>query len=403
MKKLKTKVFWTLFSILTIVLLGILLVYNYKSYIKEKNDIISALDKMNNHEFNDSIKDLNNTGFNGPRMFIDKTMYTILLDKNNNISKIVSHSNNSITMKAASKIVNKALDNNNDDIYVGNLYTNKYSYSIKGGKYILVVDNTSTNKELVSDLVMSGLFFIFSETVIIIISNLITNWIVKPVIESFNKQKEFTENASHELKTPLAIIMASSEALEKDNDKKWLRNIQTESEKMNKLIINLLTLSKMENANYALQKEEVNLSKLVELSILPFESITFEKKVKLNYDIKPDVKFNCNSDEIKKLIGILVDNAIKHTPENKKIKLELKEEKDLVTILVINEGSTISKNMEEKIFDRFYREDESRNRNEERFGLGLAIAKAIVTNHNGKISASSKNNKTTFIVEFKKK
>ena len=167
---------------------------------------------------------------------------------------------------------------------------------------------------------------------------------------------------------------------------KWITNIKNESSRMSLLITNLLELAASESKE-VFKFEEGNLSKAVELSVLTFEGRAFESNVKLEYDIPENVKMKMDENSIKQLIELLLDNAIKHAQKGSIINVILLEENNNITILVKNKGKEIPKGEEEKIFERFYRIDKSRNRNDNRYGLGLAIAKNIVTNHNGKISA----------------
>ena len=198
--------------------------------------------------------------------------------------------------------------------------------------------------------------------------------------------------------------MASADMLDENpNETKWLNNIKSESERMNKLVINLLELAKSEDLNEKEVFNNINLSKLIETSVLSFESLAFENGIKLTYLIEENVMFNCNSDRIRELLGILLDNAIKHTIDNENINVKMYKDKDFIIIEVINRGKEIDKKDREKIFERFYRADESRNRNDNRYGLGLSIAKNIVTNHKGKISVNCADGYTTFKVKFKKK
>ena len=220
--------------------------------------------------------------------------------------------------------------------------------------------------------------------------------------KSFTKQKQFIADASHELKTPLSVIIACAETLEENpKEQKWIENIKNESNRMSKLVTNLLDLAKLEEGNNKALYEEINLSKLVEKSILPFESLAYEQNIKLDYEINENILFKCNSEEIKELLSILLDNAIKHSSKKGSIRVNLNIIKNDIVLETINKGNPIPKGEEEKIFERFYRVDKSRNRNENRYGLGLAIAKCIVTNHNGKISAFSNNEYTTFKIIFK--
>ena len=168
---------------------------------------------------------------------------------------------------------------------------------------------------------------------------------------------------------------------------------------MNNLIIDLLDLAKTENGNIELIQG--NLSKVVELSALTFEGIAFEKNIKYDCHISDNLNIKMNENMIKQVMEILLDNAIKHSKENGKIEVTLKESNN-IELSVSNMGEPIPKGEEEKIFDRFYRADKSRNRNDNRYGLGLAIAKNIVNLHNGTIKAYSKNGKTIFQIIFKK-
>ena len=412
MKKLKNKVFYTIFILLSLFLITILSLYNCQLYkssyesIKDnlktfnKNDIPSRKkDSLDHIDMKDDSKDIEPPN-NNQMMFMDSIIYSVVIDSNGNIN-VLSHSPNANEIEnikeEAKKIINKG-----DKTYIGNLYKTRYSYEYKNNK-ITIIDNKKTNSHLFDILKLSILIFAGVEIIIFFISKNITNWIIKPVIQSFNKQKQFIADASHELKTPLAVIMASSEALETDKEeKKWLNNIQNESERMNKLITSLLDLAKLENDEIKRVYEKNNLSKIVEKTALTYESLLYEKNIDFEYDIQDNIYLNCVPDEIKQVISVLLDNASKHTEKNGNIKIILKNLKNEIFLEVSNTGEPIPSGEEEKIFERFYRIDKSRNRNENRYGLGLAIAKQIVINHNGVISASSENGLTIFKISFKK-
>lgn len=389
MKSLNKKIFLILLSILSLFLIIVLSVYNYNNYNDSKKKIENSLMMM--HRENDFIP----KGSTPPEIrFADILVYNVKIS-DKNILSITSHGNSddvSDNVKSyAYKLIGK-----DDDAHIGNLYFEKFSYSIFKDN-ITIVDNSSVNENLINNLIYSLILFIVSEIVIILLSLKLTGWVCRPVEDSFQKQKDFIADASHELKTPLSIIMASAEALEKDMDKKWVKNILNESERMNKLIISLLDLAKTENLSK--EKSTINLSKLVEKSALTFESVMFEKGIKLKCDIEDDIHFLGDSDEIKELMSILIDNAIKHS--DGEVFVNLKKNRDKIEICVKNNGKEIPKEEEKIIFERFYKSDKSRNRNSNRYGLGLAIAKNIVNNHNGEISAHSVDGYTAFKVIFK--
>ena len=396
MKNLKNKIFITIFSILTISLITVLVFYHSSDYLRERNKIKENLMFIKEEKEmlppKEDIKE--------PPKFMDTSIYTFEIE-NNSIKRIINHSrNNNVNVEIQSAAI-KIINTSSKKVYIGNLIFNKYSYKYDGNN-LIIIDNTDLNKTLQEKLLLSLLLVLILEIVFYFLSKNISGWIIKPAKESFERQKQFIADASHELKTPLSVIMASAEALEHDKDKKWLNNIKQESERMNKLIIDLLDLAKLESEDYNSLKKYNNISKLTEKALLPLDSLIFENKKQLNYNLGNDIYLNCNAEEYKQLINILMDNAIKHCPKNKEIKVNLINNKDIIILEVINDGDPIPEGEEEKIFERFYRVDKARNRKENRYGLGLAIAKQIVEQTNGTIRAYSKEGKTTFEVKFKK-
>ncbi len=425
MTKLRKKVLYTILIILSISALSFVLTYNISKYVEQSKNISNSLNiVLNNKEDKNPIekpegqepsnqdnellnqeppdkKELNKIDEN--TKFMDSVIYTVLIDENDNIKEIINHSNDDTSEEEIKRIANKILKSNKKKSkYIGNLYLNDYSYSYKENNSLVIIDNAKTKKALTTSLISSIVIFILSEIIIYLISRKITAWITIPVKDSFEKQKQFIEDASHELKTPLSVIIASTEALE-DNPKeaKWLNNIKSESTRMSNLIKDLLDLASSEKKE-TYRYQEGNLSKLIELSVLTFEGKAYEKNIKLKYNIDNNIEMKMDENSIRQLIEILLDNAIKHSKDKETIRITLTDNNNEITLKVINKGEGIPKGEEEKIFERFYRVDKSRNRKENRYGLGLAIAKNIVTNHSGKIKAISNNGLTTFEVLFKK-
>ncbi len=406
MKKLKIQIFLLVFMMLTVVTSSTLFAYNFQTYSQEKKSVERSLNKTMMGSFESFEFPQDNRGFPGNSddfdniRFMDSTVYTVILNSDNTPSLIINHSDSSITNDEIKEVVNKLIAQNKS-YCIGNLYTNKYSYKYVEQDYITVVDNSSTNELLYNTLMITLLIFVLLEVLFVLISKNIANRIARPVEKSFNQQKQFIADASHELKTPLAVIMASADALESNpTEKKWLENIKSESDRMNKLIADLLELAKSDFVNDKSQFSVGNLSKTVEKSILTFEGVMFENGVLLSDEIEENIELNMSEAKIQQLISILLDNAVKHSETGGTVEVKLKKDKDIV-LTVTNQGEGIPEGEEEKIFERFYRADESRNRNENRYGLGLAIAKNICKSHNAKISAKSGDGKTTFTVNFK--
>ena len=413
MKKLRNKIFYTVFSILSFTFFLFLLLFNFQTYAEQKDVIkrnlsfngliqrnlpfsdnnINPLDQ--NNQNNQSSKNNRNI------RFMDANAMTVILDENDNIVEIIDHSNEDVDATRLKEIAENILNKDDkENEYIGNLYFEDYSYAYHSERELIIVDNSFVQDNLYHVLKSSILYLIALEIVFAVLSKFIAEWISKPVEDAFNKQKDFIADASHELKTPISVITASAEALEANpKEKKWLNNIKSESERMNNLVIDLLDLAKTENGTMELTMG--NLSKAVEREVLTFEGIIFEKGLKLDYHIDKDINIKMNENAMRQVMEILIDNAIKHSKEKGKVEVNLIDGKE-VTLTVTNTGDEIPKGEEEKIFERFYRIDKSRNRDDNRYGLGLAIAKNIVTSHNGIIKAFSKNGKTTLQIILKK-
>ena len=395
MKKLNRKTFFTIFLLISAFLIVGIVLYNVQNYKREYDNVERNLNKINRMMPEDRSDHIHKEFDN--MIIMDYEVYTVYLN-NNEIDKIVSHSNSTSDFNIDS-IANQVLKSSKSTS-IGNLYINKYSYN-KMTNTIVIINTKNINSKLTKLLVISAILLVLLEVIIYFISKFITDWITKPAHDSFKKQKEFIADASHELKTPLSIIMASSDELSGTSNQKYIDNIKYESDRMNKLITNLLDLSKLENGiNKQLYKNE-NISKIVNKICLTFESVAYEKSVGIDTDIDDNINYKCIKEDIEKLISILIDNAIKHSYKDTNIKVIMHKKKNSINIEVINSGDAIKKEDEKKIFERFYRVDKSRNRSDNRYGLGLAIAKSIVINHNGSIEATSSSGKTVFRVVLK--
>lgn len=403
MNNLKKKVFTLIFSILSISILGFIIVFNVGKYLEYNKIISNSLRNLSNNEEDKNRLNKDNGFKDNNIRYMDKVIYTLLLNNDNSIKEVINLSNNNIDIDSIKSLGQSILNNNNiKKEYIGNIYFNKYSYIYSNSKYLIIIDNSSIQKSLYNYLLISLSLFILLEVIVYLISMILTSWIIKPVINSFEKQKEFIADASHELKTPLSVIMSSSEALEDNpNEVKWLNNIKSEANRMNILIKNLLELASLEKKETYVLKED-DLSKVVYLAVLTFDAKAYESDIKLESKIDSNIKFNFDTYSINELVEILLDNALKHADKKSTIVVSLKEQGNNILLSVTDTGDIIPKGEEEKIFERFYRLDKSRSRKENRYGLGLAIAKNIVINHNGKISAESVGKVTTFKVLFKK-
>ncbi|MCR5101175.1 MAG: HAMP domain-containing histidine kinase [Butyrivibrio sp.] len=248
---------------------------------------------------------------------------------------------------------------------------------------------------MIKNMVRIGIFVII---IVFIASYFISGWIMKPLEISYKKHKQFISDAGHELKTPVAAIDINAELLAKDiGNNKWLDSIRYESRRMNEIVKQLLDLARAENVQPA--KEEVNLSELVMGSVLPYEGVAFEKGYEMQTFIDSDIKYKCDRNQMEQLVAILTDNAISHSEGDGFIRIELTENSGHVYLKVSNPGKEISREDRDNLFERFYRSDKSHS-DTGHYGLGLAIAKAIVDSHKGAIDVQCSEGKCEFIVKL---
>ncbi len=406
MENLKKKTFFTIFIIISLFAVFFAAFFNIQTYHREYEGIRNNLTRMKNltnqrHEpFDKEIKPIINDDLRN-RKVMDYEVYTFILNENNEIVDKISHSDNDISDEITNKAKNIISNNATSKLKIGCLYWNEYTYNYEEGNSLTIVNISNTRNMLLTNLSISLLLVGIGEIIIYFISKKITEWITKPVVMSFSREKEFVANASHELKTPLAVMMANIDCLDVNKkNEKWINNLKSESDRMSNLITRLLDLSKTE---YLKQENfsKNDISMIIEKRALTFESLAYEKNITIETDIVEKINISCHKESIDELVSILIDNAISHGKENSKIKVNLIRDKSEIKLEVTNKGDPIPPDECDKIFERFYRNDKSHNRKSGRYGLGLAIAKNIVKAHNGNIRAYSKDGYTTFEVKFK--
>ena len=391
-KKLRQKIFLLIFISLSVIMLGTIFLYTLLNYNNTINTMVSIMDRFMSEETrkfpNNRIEDYKlKTELN-----IDG-LYIILAN-----DSIGTYSLNTLGNKQVNSAVIKILEKDKEKGIIDN-----YIYNVRkldrNTKIISIIEDKNTVIYIRLMFIFSGIISCVFILIIYIIGKKVSKKIIEPVEETFEKQKQFISDASHELKTPLAVIEANADVLESSVGKnKWLDYIQNEIECMNKLINELLLLAKIENVDNVKEYKEFDLSKEVEIQLSMFESMAYENEVIIKSNILEGIVFNGNKEDIEHIISTLTDNAIKHTKKQNEVIINLLKEKNDIILEVKNMGDAIPEEERKKIFERFYRIDKSRNRKEKRYGLGLAIAKSIVEKYNGKIEVDYKDNFTIFKV-----
>ena len=232
------------------------------------------------------------------------------------------------------------------------------------------------------------------------VSILLARWATRPVAKAWQQQRQFLSDASHELKTPLTVILSNAELLEAspldDRPARWADNIHSEAKQMRSLVEEMLTLARADNAMPTAVMGEVSLSDLATDCSLAFEPVAFEAGKPLESDIAPDILVTGDADKLRQLIGVLLDNAIKYGQAGGAITLTLRRTDRQARLLVSNPGEPIPPEQLDRLFERFYRADASRGE-QSGFGLGLPIAAAIAAEHKGTLKAESDQASTRFL------
>lgn len=238
--------------------------------------------------------------------------------------------------------------------------------------------------------------------VFFIISLFFSRWALRPVARAWTQQRRFVADASHDLKTPLTVILANTSiALEHPersvaSQSQWLESTQHEAEAMQGLVGDLLALAKMDEEEAAAQSgaarpafEEVDLSDVLEGEVLQFESVAFERGVKLESQVEPGIELRGNEQRLRRLAGTLIDNACKYVDDGGAVDVSLSRSGKQARLAVRNTGAPISPEDLPHVFDRFYRADKARTGSAGGHGLGLAIARAIAEEHGGTLTVAS--------------
>ena len=297
-------------------------------------------------------------------------------------------------------IVRSALEGKNDS---GVLKDYSLRYMRRVGVVSVRIAFTDCSMEratMRSLLLRGGLVTLTALLVLTGLSYWLAGFAVRPVRRAWQEQKQFVSDASHELKTPLTVILSSTELAGGERDpektKQYVEGIRVESLRMKALVEDMLTLSRADDGRLKAAMTPVDLSDAMEDTALRFEPVAFEAGRRLDYDIAPGIAVTGSRDQLQQVAGVLLDNAIKYAPQGAQVRMTLVQADRKAVLTVENGGPPIPAEVLPHLFERFYRADGSRTQGG--FGLGLSIAQAIVREHQGTIRCESDARSTRFIV-----
>lgn len=288
----------------------------------------------------------------------------------------------------AQTMLDYVLEKGKTDGWYGSLQYFRKDYD--RGTLVVFSDRSAEQLLLHKVLLVSILVFLLMEGVVFLLTMILTKRAMRPMQETFERQRQFISDAGHELKTPLTIISANVDILHDEiGENKWLSYIQSQAERMRVLVGEMMNLTKLEMGDKKKDFVDFSLSEAVSGAALPFEGQAFEQEKQLELEIQEDISYHGNPDQIKQLVGIFMDNALKYSKEHGEIRVTLQQVQNKKTLKVYNTGKGIPESEKEKIFQRFYRSDASRARATGGYGLGLSIAQSIADAHKIRIQVES--------------
>lgn len=321
----------------------------------------------------------------------ESTRYFVAhIDKNGNFTEANTEHISSVDKETAEEYATIAVNQGSDRGWISN-----FRYKIQStpqGKEIIFVDGSVNRAMSQNFMVTVGLVLIISGAVILLLIFILSKPAVKPIAESYEKQKQFVTDINHELKTPLTLILANLDIAQAElGENEWLKDIEGEANRMTSLVNELVTLSKMDEEQHSLIANDFDISIAVSDVVSDFELLATEHKKEFAYSVEPDLTYKGDETAVRRLVSILLENAIKYSDENGLIKINLQKKRNII-ITVENTYKDVKNIQLNRLFDRFYRADKARTKGG--FGIGLSIAKAITEKHHGNISAYKKGNDT---------
>ncbi len=393
-RKLKTKFILLATSALLILLAFIVTgmnVINYSSVIKECDDILSVI-SQNKGMFPEPMGrpgDKLPPGFS-PETPYESRYFSVLITSDGEILDTNTSMITSVDADTAVSYAKKAITQGSTSGFI-----DEYRYIIKEewtGSRISFLDCGRRLDAFYSFLTISSMMALVGFVIVSLIIIFLAGKIIRPIAESYRKQKQFITDAGHEIKTPLTIISANTDILEMElgEENESLSDIILQTKRLRSLTEDLVMLSRMEEAEDSMQKIEFPISDVVEEISHPFINLARSEEKYLIFDIEPNLTMRGNDKAIEQLINLLLDNALKYSPIGGTIALTLSKKGRGIALSVYNQTE---KEMDPEslkyIFDRFYRTDSSRNSETGGHGIGLSVAKAIVTAHDGEIGAKT--------------
>ncbi len=413
-KKLRAKFVITNMIFVTAVIMTALFIMCVSSYQRYYSESLMAIEQTLDMDSGDLKPEININRPQNNRPEVPQAngsgrfpVFTVLLDGDQKTLVSINDSGVRINSDTAQKAVNYALLSQKTTGTIRDMSLRFKISKTDTEMKIVFVDITNERNSMQNLIFISLLIFLSVILVAFILSVFLSRRALHPVEKAWNQQRQFIADASHELKTPLTVILANLGILKTHSGNtiteeiKWLDNTEEEALRMKELLQDLLFLARDDAASHPYVPHiSLNFSQIVWECLLPFESVVYEKNAVMTEDIPDNIIISGDERQLKQILMILLDNASKYA-ESGKIHVALQQKRDKIILRIQNTGPVIPKEDLPHIFERFYRANKSRSRDTGGYGLGLSIAQTIVHNHNGDIKVTSTETEgTTFLVSF---
>lgn len=313
--------------------------------------------------------------------------FTVRLDESGQVADVDVSSVSAVTEEKAQEYAEETCESGRERGWMGDYRYKKYQ--TERGTTIVYVDGSMNRFMSNRMLLAAGVVLIISAFAIWVIVIFFSKRAVRPVAESYEKQKQFITDANHELKTPLTLVMANLDILEAEiGENEWLSDIRSEGERMSALVNQLVVLARMDEDKTNLEMQKFSLSDMITGVVSEFQMLAQDRGKSMEAQIDPKVDYVGDETAVRRVVSILLDNAVKYCDDGGSIRIRLEKKKHPV-LYVENTYADVGGTEIDKLFDRFYRADKARTFTGG-FGVGLSIAKAIVTQHKGEINAYKK-------------
>lgn len=390
--KLKKNLTVLLSTLFCVVLIGGLVMFNWGSY---DNRIIELRRQVRLEVSDVGLKDIEST--RGDALKLESVDYAIFHVKKDGKVELYSNHMKSVDEQKLYTYAQRVSDHWKEPIEFGEVtYITKQG---KVGRYVVLISVYPAVAASIPTIAVSLILAGVGIVLVILLTWMLSRYLVRPVEQMINAEKKFMSNASHELKTPLTVISANTQLLEEEiGDNRHLQYIRQETEQMIAMVNKMLTLMRLDTPMEQAKHVRFCMDEALLDVIFPMESVAYEKKLTMDIAIQEQMYMTGDEDQIKNLMSILLDNAISYTPEGGSIAIQASLRARRFFLCVSNTGEPIPKEQREKLFERFYRADEARAGGGSHFGLGLSIAGSIVANHHGKIWVDSHDGQNVFQV-----